>query len=58
MMAGRREGKNEWWWNERTTGPVMSDRDVTIRNLITVGHECTVSVLLHLHPSYSKKYSK
>lgn len=54
-MAERREGRNEWWRNERTTGPVMSDRDVTIRDLITIGHECTVRVLLLLAYSILEK---
>jgi hypothetical protein len=27
-MAARREGRNEWRWNGRTTGHVMNDRDV------------------------------
>ena len=62
-MAERREGRNEWWRNERITGPVMSDRDVTIRDLIAIGHECTVRVIQLLAYSilakkYSEKYSK
>lgn len=57
-MAERREGRNEWWRNERITGPVMSDRDVTIRDLIAIGHECTVRVIQLLAYSILEKNTR
>lgn len=43
VVAARREGRNEWRWNGRTTGPVMNDRDV-MSDVITVSYVSSLVV--------------
>lgn len=44
-MAARLEGRNEWRWNGRTTGPVMNDRDV-MSDMVTTSYVSSLVVSL------------